>query len=79
MPIAAARLGLLEMPPVIHRPDGTIPVVYEQPDVATMAGHSDIGEVAVHGAGRENIGLIHGRALGFVDSDGVAVIEAAEV
>ena len=40
-----------------------------------VAGHADIGQAAIHAGGRQQIGAIHGHALGLVDRDGVAVID----
>mmetsp|Transcript_28895 Transcript_28895/g.55083 ORF Transcript_28895/g.55083 Transcript_28895/m.55083 type:complete len:206 (-) Transcript_28895:1056-1673(-) len=47
--------------------------------VIAVPCHGDIGQMFIHRARRQHIGVIHRRALGFVDCDGVAVIEATIV
>lgn len=40
-----------------------------------MAGHGDIGQMAVHPSGRQHKGSVHGRALALMDRRRIAVIE----
>lgn len=64
---------------LLSRPFWPVPIVDKDRHVFPVAGHGNVSEVAVHGAGGGDVGLIDRCALGFVDRDRVAVVEAAEV
>ena len=60
----------------VARPLGRIFCAGVDLQVFAVAGHRDVGEMLIHGAGRQNVGCVYRRALGFMDRDRVAMIEA---
>ena len=50
-----------------------------QAHVRAVAGHGDIGQRIVHRARSQHIGFVQCEALGFVDGDGVTMIEGLEL